>query len=38
MHEGEAILFDANKTFGVIPSPGNRFYYDLGEAFDGLLA
>jgi hypothetical protein len=38
MHEGEAILLDANKTFGVIPSPGNRLYHYLGEALDGLLA
>jgi hypothetical protein len=38
MHKGEPVLFDANKTFGVRPTPGNRLYRLLAEGLDGLLA
>jgi hypothetical protein len=37
VHDGTPVLFDANKTFGVTPSPGNRLYHYLAQALGGFL-
>jgi hypothetical protein len=38
MHEGEAVLFDANKTPGFVATPGGKLNLHLAEALDSLLA